>query len=89
MLLSCYFWLLAFFVFRIGRPNVRLDQKIIIDGRAEWSIRCALLVLYLSAALVALPAFWLGKASNFLNLTGRQVLFAFPFLRAAMFCLIF
>lgn len=56
-----YFWLCTFFVFSIGRPLIREDHRIFIDGQPDWSLRCVLLVLYLVAAIAALPAFWTSK----------------------------
>uniref|UniRef100_A0A0N5AYE7 G_PROTEIN_RECEP_F2_4 domain-containing protein n=1 Tax=Syphacia muris TaxID=451379 RepID=A0A0N5AYE7_9BILA len=61
---ASYFWLCTFFIVSIGRPRIRADHKILIDGRPDWSLRCVLLVLYLIAAVVALPPFWSNKSDN-------------------------
>lgn len=58
-LLSACFWLCSFIVLRLGRPSVRKDHRIYVDGHPEMSIRCVLLVIYLIAAIIATIALWM------------------------------
>uniref|UniRef100_A0A9J2PE30 Frizzled/Smoothened transmembrane domain-containing protein n=1 Tax=Ascaris lumbricoides TaxID=6252 RepID=A0A9J2PE30_ASCLU len=61
-LLSACFWLCSFIVLRLGRPSVRKDHRIYVDGHPEMSIRCVLLVIYLIAAIIATIALWMDTA---------------------------
>uniref|UniRef100_A0A915A8Z3 Frizzled/Smoothened transmembrane domain-containing protein n=1 Tax=Parascaris univalens TaxID=6257 RepID=A0A915A8Z3_PARUN len=61
-LLSACFWLCSFIVLRLGRPSVRKDHRIYVDGHPEMSIRCVLLSIYLIAAIIATIALWMDTA---------------------------